>query len=150
VSDSVVKAAKRVLNAGALQLIPGTEAEVELIFTDAAEIKTLNAENRNKDAVTDVLSFPELDLEPGQSPSEAAGLTDIWGGKLFLGSIVICDSRAKEQAAEFGHSEEREFAFLAAHSLLHLLGWDHERGPEEEKEMFALQEKILRSVGLTR
>ncbi len=150
VSEGVIKSAKKALRAGAQRLIPDVKAEVELIFVGAYEIKTLNAENRNKDSVTDVLSFPELDLAPGQSPVEIATGADYWDGKLFLGSIVICDARAFEQAKEFGHSEAREFAFLAAHSLLHLLGWDHERSPEEEKEMFGLQEKILTSAGLTR
>lgn len=150
VSEENVISAKKALRAGAARLIPGVCAEVELIFTDSEEIRSLNAENRGKDSVTDVLSFPELDLMPGQSPAEAAGIHDYWNGRLFLGSVVICRSRAEEQAESYGHSQQREFAFLAAHSLLHLLGWDHERSPGEEKEQFELQEKILTSVGITR
>ncbi len=150
VLEDHIRAAKKALRAGAARLIPEVRAEIELIFTDGDEIRSLNAQTRGKDAVTDVLSFPELDLAPGQSPLEVASPGDFWDGKLFLGSVVICRSRAEEQAASFGHSNEREYAFLAAHSLLHLLGWDHERSPEEEKAQFALQEKILTSAGLTR
>ena len=150
VSEENLRAAKKALRAGAARLIPEVRAEIELIFTDSEEIRSLNAENRGKDAVTDVLSFPELDLAPGQSPLDVASAGDFWDGKLFLGSVVICKTRAEEQAMSFGHSCEREFAFLAAHSLLHLLGWDHERSSEEEKDQFALQEKILTSAGLTR
>ena len=150
VSEEIIKSVKKALRAGTARLIPDVKAEVELIFTDAQEIKALNAESRGKDAVTDVLSFPELELTPGVSPADVAVPSDYWKGKLFLGSIVICDSKAKEQAKEYGHEEDREFAFLAVHSLLHLLGWDHERSSEEEKEQFALQEKILISAGFKR
>ena len=145
-----VRAARRALCAAAAALIPGVPAEVELCFTDGPGIRALNASRRGRDAETDVLSFPALDLAPGQDPRAVAGPGDRFGGRLFLGSVVICVPKALEQAEAFGHPPRREFAFLAAHSMLHLLGWDHERSPEEEAEQFALQEKILRSCGLVR
>lgn len=99
----------------------------------------MNATYRNKDAPTDVLSFP---LEEGEEEfSSFAGLAD--GQPLLLGDIIISMERAEEQAQSYGHSLERESAFLFIHGLLHLLGYDHENSQAEEKEMFALQEDIL-------
>ena len=68
----------------------------------------------------------------------------------MLGDIVICAKRAKEQAQEYGHSFERELAFLTVHSMLHLLGYDHEHSEDEEQEMFLRQRKILDKMGITR
>ncbi|MDD6263179.1 MAG: rRNA maturation RNase YbeY [Clostridiales bacterium] len=147
---SVISAVKRALRAGAARFIPDVKAEIELIIAGEETVRSLNASQRGKDSVTDVLSFPELDLAPGQDPSSAAGPTDVSNGRIFLGSIVICAGRAYAQAEEFAHSPEREFSFLAVHSLLHLLGWDHERSESEEKEMFSLQESVLRSAGIGR
>ena len=121
---------------------------VELIFCGKDEMRALNLEKRGIDAVTDVLSFPMLELRPGEDVENAAMLDDFVGKRLDLGSIMICADRAFEQAAEFGHSPEREFAFLAAHSALHLLGYDHE--DKDNGEMFDLQEKILSAIGLSR
>lgn len=112
-------------------------AEVSITFTDNVKIKELNAEYRNKDKVTDVLSFPIYDED------------DI-GGKVVLGDIVISLERAKEQAEEYGHSFEREVAFLCVHSMLHLLGYDHEESKAQESEMFAIQKKILCNMGIAR
>lgn len=105
--------------------------EVSLTFTDNARIQELNRTYRHVDRPTDVLSFPmdEPDL---------------------LGDIVISLERAKEQSLAYGHSFERECAFLFVHSVLHLLGYDHENSPQEEKDMFARQEAILEKMGLTR
>lgn len=111
-------------------------AEVSVTLTDAQSIRELNADYRDKDAVTDVLSFPIFD----DTEDEVA----------VLGDIVLCLSRAAEQAAEFGHSFEREVAFLTVHSVLHLLGYDHETGEEDEREMFARQKLIMEYLEIDR
>jgi len=110
--------------------------EVSFSFVSKDGIRRLNKEWRGIDGVTDVLSFPCGDVNPEN-------------GRVMLGDIVICSDRAKEQAEEYGHTLEREVAFLTAHSALHLLGLDHET-EGERGEMFALQEKILKSAGYTR
>ncbi len=122
----------------------------EIIVTDEAEIRRLNAEARGIDAVTDVLSFPSLDgirgaeLRKADFPYE----TDE-DGNIFLGSIVICEKRAREQAEEYGHSYMRELHYLAVHGLWHLLGYDH-MTEEDKPEMRAKEEKILSKLGITR
>ena len=118
------------------------DCSVEVLIVDADEIKELNNEMRNIDRVTDVLSFPMFENVDQMEADE--------DGFVFLGSMVICDTRAKEQAEEYGHSLEREAAFLAVHSTLHLLGYDHELGKEQEDEMFFKQEQVLQLMGLKR
>lgn len=117
------------------------DAEVSLTFTDNAEIRVLNRQFREIDRETDVLSFPMGDEDGFEVNPE----TDA----LLLGDIVISLERAKSQAEEYGHSMKREVAFLIAHSLFHLLGYDH-MTPDEETEMFAKQEKVLQKLGITR
>ncbi|MBQ4573930.1 MAG: rRNA maturation RNase YbeY [Clostridia bacterium] len=117
-------------------------AEVSVTLVDNARIHELNLEHRDVDRPTDVLSFPMFEDE-GLDEDEALG-------ELILGDIVLSLERAKEQAEEYGHSFERECAFLCVHSVLHLLGYDHEISEEEEKEMFAKQEAILQELGITR
>ena len=118
------------------------DCEVEVMIVSKNEIKDLNNETRGIDKVTDVLSYPMFDC--------ADDIVTDHDGSAFLGSIVICSERALEQAEEYGHSVEREAAFLAVHSALHLLGYDHELGKAEESEMFSKQENILNEIGLTR
>ena len=115
-------------------------AEISLSFVDNEEIKELNKETRNKDAVTDVLSFPlgcngEYDINRET-------------GAYMLGDIVISVEHAIAQAETYGHSLQREIAFLTVHSMLHLLGYDHEKGGLDEATMFEKQEQILRELGL--
>ncbi len=117
------------------------DAEVSLTFTDNAEIRRLNKQFRDIDRETDVLSFPMSDEDGFEVNPE----TDA----LLLGDIVISLEKAKAQSEEYGHSMKREVAFLIAHSLFHLLGYDH-MTPDEEKEMFAKQEKVLQRLGITR
>lgn len=105
--------------------------EVSITLTDDAGIHRLNRQHRHIDRPTDVLSFPMEE-------------------KHLLGDIVISLERARAQAGEYGHSFARETAFLCVHSVLHLLGYDHERSPEEEKDMFARQEAVLAQMGLRR
>lgn len=107
---------------------------VSVLITDNEEIHGLNLEYRQKDAPTDVLSFPLFD-EDGNLDDEE------------LGDIVISLERAKAQAEEYNHSLKREVAFLTAHSMLHLLGYDHENG---EQEMYVKQDEILNDLGITR
>lgn len=122
----------------------------EIIVTDEAEIRRLNAEARGIDAVTDVLSFPSLDGIRGKALKKADFPFEVdEEGKLFLGSIVICEKRAREQAEEYGHSYMRELHYLAVHGLWHLLGYDH-MTEEDKPEMRAKEEKILSKLGITR
>lgn len=115
--------------------------EISLTFCSEEEIKQLNSAHREINKVTDVLSFPMG--EGGEYPENLSN------GALILGDIVICAKRAVEQAKEYGHSIEREFAFLCAHSVLHLLGYDHME-ENEAKEMEALQEKALEDINIRR
>ena len=131
------------------------EAAVSLLITDEEGIRELNRTARGIDAVTDVLSFPALSFAaPGdfsflEDETFYADAFDPESGELMLGDIAVCAGRAKSQAQEYWHSLRREFAFLIAHSVLHLSGFDHET-PEEAQKMEALQEKVLTRLGITR
>ena len=129
------------------------EAEVSLTLCDGDRIKEINREFRDKDSVTDVLSFPMLEYDsPGDFDGVDEDSPDAFNpetGELMLGDIIICLDRVRLQAEEYGHSERREFAFLIAHSMLHLLGFDHEN-KEEEGVMFEKQERALSSLGINR
>ncbi len=116
------------------------DCEVSVTFTDNDKIHALNREYRNVDRPTDVLSFP---LYEGNDFGQAFGT-------VALGDIVLSLEKAKSQAEEYGHSFEREVAFLTVHSTLHLLGYDHETSEEDEKDMFARQNAIMDAMGLSR
>lgn len=125
------------------------DAEISITITDNDGIQRINNEFRNIDRPTDVLSFPMLEFdEEGQITDNEFEYDD--DGVIVLGDIVISLERAKEQAEEYGHSLRREIAFLTAHSMLHLLGYDHVNNDEEEKVMFAKQEEILNNLGILR
>lgn len=109
-------------------------AELSVTFCNGPYIRTLNAEYRDKDAETDVLSFPIFDSEE-EDPLEEEVIP--------LGDIVLNVERAAQQAEELGHSTLREIAFLTIHSVLHLLGYDHERSAEEEEDMCRRQREII-------
>lgn len=115
-------------------------AEVSVTFCDSEYIKKLNAEFRNKDSATDVLSFPMYDFDDETDPTENPD------GSISLGDIVISLERAKEQAVELGNSFEREVAFLVIHSTLHLLGYDHERSKDDEEAQCLAQREIIESL----
>ena len=117
-------------------------AQVSVTFVDNEEIHALNKEYRNVDRPTDVLSFP-LGDENGFDVDNSSNA-------ILLGDIVISVEKAILQAKEYGHSAEREIAFLTVHSMLHLLGYDHETSDQDEKDMFARQEEILSQLGITR
>ena len=127
--------------------------DVSLSIVTEEEIRQLNAEQRQIDKVTDVLSFPMLyfsePMEEEAFHQSEITAVDPETGNLFLGDVVLCFERAKEQAEEYGHSVEREVAFLIVHSLLHLVGYDHME-EEEEKEMFSRQDEILNELKITR
>lgn len=129
------------------------EASVNLLLTDGAGIREYNKNFRQTDAETDVLSFPNLDFEkPGDfSGAEAceADCFDPDSGELLLGDIILNLERVEVQAEEYGHGIKREFAFLLAHSLYHLCGYDHmEEG--EAQLMEEKQEAVLQRLGITR
>ena len=119
-------------------LDPGL-CEISLSIVEPEEIRSINRQFRDKDAVTDVLSFPQYDdLNAIENEEE-----------ICLGDVVICHQVALQQAEEYGHSIEREIAFLTAHSMLHLMGYDHME--DEEREcMEEKQERILQGLGITR
>ena len=119
------------------------DAEVSVTFVDDEGIRELNKKFRNMDKPTDVLSFPLLDYE---GESEEPFFDELCHN---LGDIVISLERAMAQANEFGHSFEREVAFLTAHSMLHLLGYDHELSAEDDADMRKRQNDIMERLGLS-
>lgn len=129
------------------------QAEVNILITDAAGIQTANRDFRDIDKVTDVLSFPGIEYEkPADFDRIKKGEADCFDpetGDLMLGDIMINIERVHSQAKEYGHSERREFAFLVAHSMLHLCGYDH-MDPGDAKIMEAKQEAVLQRLGITR
>ncbi len=116
-----------------------TDLEISVLLVDNAGIREINREHRQLDKATDVLSFPQF-----ENKAELAG-----GHYAALGDIVISLERAQEQALEFGHSLEREVGFLTVHSMLHLLGYDHDT-EERTAEMQAHEKVILNAMQLTR
>ena len=117
------------------------DAEISLTCVDNEGSRELNRTYREKDTATDVLSFPLYDFYAGEEP--------LGDGCVELGDIVLSLERAKEQAAELGHSYDREAAFLCVHSVLHLLGYDHERTEADEEIMCARQREIMKKLKLT-
>ena len=129
------------------------EAEVDLTLTDDAGIREINRMYREIDAPTDVLSFPLLSYG---SAGDFSALEDAYEdnfnpdtGEIVLGDIVISVDRVRAQAAEYGHSERREYAFLIVHSMLHLFGYDHVE-PEEAAVMESRQAQILDAMNILR
>ena len=128
------------------------EAQVNLVLTDNEEIKRVNTEFRDIQAPTDVLSFPMIPFEtPAQYDivEEDESYFDLDSDELLLGDIMISVEKVFAQAEEYGHSVKREFCFLVAHSMLHLLGYDH-MTPEEAAVMEGKQAKALEELGITR
>ncbi|MDY6220922.1 MAG: glutamate 5-kinase [Candidatus Alectryocaccobium sp.] len=129
------------------------EAEVSILITDDHGIHEINKEQRNIDRPTDVLSFPMIEYErPGDFDAieNADDCINPETGEALLGDIVISIDKVEEQARVYGHSEKREFAFLVAHSMFHLLGYDHVGSEEEAKVMEEKQEAVLNVLGITR
>ncbi|NLW52873.1 MAG: rRNA maturation RNase YbeY [Tissierellia bacterium] len=112
----------------------GDDYEFSFSIVDEDEIRELNRDYRENDSITDVLSFPLYERE--DIPAQG-----------MLGDIVICAKRAKEQSEEFGHSYEREIVYLTVHSVLHLLGYDHEED-DEKSEMRQIEKSIMKELGV--
>ena len=129
----------------------GLPCEVDVLFTDDPGIHQINLEQREVDRATDVLSFPMFEFTPGEPPAaEDRDLLDPGTELLPLGDMVLSVDHIRAQAAEFGHSERRELCYLAVHSVLHLLGYDHmDEGPMK-RQMRAREEAILGALGIQR
>ena len=115
------------------------EAELSVSYVTNEEIQKINRDYRNKDEVTDVISFA---MEDGDDE------IDVEGAERVLGDIIIADDVARNQAAEYGHTNKREYLFLALHGFLHLMGYDHIE-KDEEVEMNRLQDDILNEFGIS-
>ncbi len=128
------------------------ECEVNILLTDNEGIRVTNRDMRNKDVATDVLSFPMINFEQEGDFSVADDDVSLFNadtGELLLGDIMISVEKVLEQANQFNHSKKREYAFLIAHSILHLSGYDHMQ-EEERLQMEQMQEEILQQIGYTR
>lgn len=152
---SAEELAGRVAEAVLLQEHGPMESEWNLLITDNGGIRNYNRQYRNIDRETDVLSFPNLDFE---KPADFSALADAERkadyydpetGEVILGDIILSAEKVFGQAEEYGHSVRREFAFLIAHSMLHLCGYDHME-EAEAKEMEERQESVLKRLGITR
>ena len=122
--------------------------EINVLLTDDAGIRAINLAERGVDAPTDVLSFPMFDLRPGDKPSEADA--DPGSHLVPLGDMVLNLDRVKSQGEEYGHGPRRECAYLAVHSILHLLGYDHMDDGPMKAQMRAREEAILGQLGIGR
>ena len=123
------------------------EAEITVVGKD--EIKALNKETRGVDSVTDVLSFPAMNVTLPFDENEHGEDVDPENGNYILGDIALCSERAVEQAKEFGHSVKREVCYLVLHGLCHLFGFDHET-EEDKRKMRKVEEDVLGGLGITR
>ena len=122
--------------------------EVDVLLTDDEAIHQINRDMREVDRATDVLSFPEFELTPGQLPGQEDA--DPGTGYVPLGDMAISLERVKAQAKEYGHSNRRELAYLVVHSVLHLLGYDHMDEGQQKAQMRAREEAIMAALGLER
>lgn len=149
VEDTVREVAEKVLDTENCPY----EVQINVLLTDNEGIRVFNKEYRDIDRETDVLSFPNLDFETeGEfqiAEEDEADYFDPDTGELILGDIIISVDKVKEQAESYGHSLRREFAFLVAHSMLHLCGYDHME-QEEAAVMEQKQEAVLTALHITR
>ncbi len=122
--------------------------EINILLTDDESIRQINKQHREIDMSTDVLSFPIADIKNGEILSDQGDI-DMDEGLLLLGDIIISVETALKQSEDYGHSFERELAFLTAHGLFHLLGYDHMQ-KDEETVMISKQESALEKLGLKR
>lgn len=133
------KALEKVLSEEAFSKEFIAAAEVSMVFVDDHKMAELNEHYRGVSGTTDVLSFPMLDDEEDQPEGP---------GEFLLGDIVISVSKAFEQSKEYGHSLDREMAFLAVHGMLHLMGYDHEKSEAAELKMREKERRVLDDLGL--
>ncbi|MBR4733119.1 MAG: rRNA maturation RNase YbeY [Lachnospiraceae bacterium] len=129
------------------------DATVNLLITDNEGIREYNRQYREIDKETDVLSFPNLDFDaPGDFSKVTENKADYFdpdSGELILGDVIVSANKVIEQAENYGHDQKREFAFLVAHSMLHLCGYDH-MADDERVVMEEKQEAVLQGLGITR
>ncbi len=123
-----------------------SKLKAELVFVDKNGIFNLNKDTRGVESVTDVLSYPSMEGIRGQVLIPEEHLTELEGKYIFLGSIVLCEDRVKEQAEEIGHSEEDERDYLIIHGLMHLFGYDH-MTEEDKREMREKEKAVLALLG---
>jgi len=121
--------------------------EVNVLITSNRDIQSINNQTRGIDRPTDVLSFPMFEFKPGSFRADE-GFMDPETGRIFLGDIVISLDKAVAQAEKYGHSREREIAYLVIHSALHLLGYDHKDEDIEKARMRRREKEILRKIGI--
>lgn len=124
--------------------------EINVMITDNAGIREINRDYRNVDRETDVLSFPMFEFVPGEFPEDVSELLDPGDTVLPLGDMALSVEKIRAQAAEFGHSEEREIGYLTVHSVLHLLGYDHVDEGEMKKQMRGREEAIMEALNIPR
>ncbi|MDD4188906.1 MAG: rRNA maturation RNase YbeY [Eubacteriales bacterium] len=122
------------------------KTDINILITDDPGIRELNRKFRNIDKETDVLSFPMSEMKNGKA-NPALLEIDMENGAVQLGDIAISAEKASSQASEYGHSLEREMAFLATHGVYHLLGFEHDK---DRSAMFEKQESVLGSMGIAR
>lgn len=122
--------------------------EINVLLTDDAGIRAINLDQRGVDAPTDVLSFPMFDFQPGDKPTEEDA--DPGSHLVPLGDMVLNLDRVKSQGEEYGHGPRRECAYLAVHSILHLLGYDHMDDGPMKAQMREREEAILGRLGIGR
>ena len=134
------EAAEYAIESENLQELDKERCQLSVTFVGIDEIHELNREYRGVDRPTDVLSFPQFENLEEEIPEV---------GEICLGDVVICEEKAREQAAEYGHSFERELVYLFTHSVLHLLGYDHMEEAERQ-EMRRREEEIMLHIGLSR
>ena len=122
--------------------------KAEVVFLSAEEMQELNNQTRQVDKVTDVLSYPTLDGIRGKVLYKADYPTEVDEGRLFIGSIALCEQKIAEQAQEFGHSNERETTYLTVHGLMHLFGYDHME-EQDKKQMREKEKQALKMLKIS-
>ena len=132
----VAKAVYKVLGQKAL-------FKAEIVFHDGENMQYLNKTTRGVDSITDVLSYPSMEGIRGKILTPVDCKTELEGKRIFLGSIVLCDEKIKEQAVEYGHSEKREREYLVVHGLLHLFDYDH-LSDADKKEMREKEKEVMK------
>lgn len=121
--------------------------KAEIVYSDEEEIRRLNNATRGVDSATDVLSYPTLDDIKGKILRREEHITELDGNYLFIGSIMLCEERIRQQAEELGHSAERETTYLIVHGLMHLFGYDHLKR-NDKKEMREKEKAALALLGI--
>ena len=121
--------------------------KAEVVFSGAEEMRRLNNDTRGVDSVTDVLSYPSLDNHRGAILKKENHRTELDGKYIFIGSIVLCEEKIKDQAKELEHSEEEETTYLLVHGLMHLFGYDHME-ENDKKQMRAVEKLALKELGI--